>query len=95
MAGWFCDTVYITVTTAVDMLVGNMLGVHTTVKVIGLMSPAATRGGNILSTIYKYIRTPPDRLNLRFIAMVDHISFQSLEALCTKYQILLLCSNIL
>ena len=53
MAGWFCDTVYITVTTAVDVLVGSMLGVHTTVKVIGLTSPAATRGGNMVSTMYK------------------------------------------
>ena len=36
-----CDAVYMTVTTAANVLEGNMLGVHTTVKVIGLTSPAA------------------------------------------------------
>ena len=38
---------YITVTTAADVLVGSILGVHTIVKVIGLTSPAATREGNM------------------------------------------------
>ena len=45
MWGRDCDTECITVTTA-DVQVGNKLGVHTNVKVIGLTTPAAMEGGN-------------------------------------------------
>lgn len=67
-------------TTAADVLVGSMLGVHTTVKVIGLTSPAATREGNMVPTMYKQGVPLTDKLNLRLIV---------------KSQISLLCSNIL
>ena len=79
-----------TVTTAADVLDGNMLGVHTTVKVIGLTSPAAVEEDE-LHISERLLPIIVIMLNIRVIVMLRfyHYKCQILNyQTCTKYNIL-------